>query len=297
MMTQCGHDVVYKKVSKMRKNGLTIKAIKKAKPDVLWLLNPFYVKSSKEAIAYARDKKIPIIMYGTINPQVPWAEWMNVWEKIDFLFIHHKACAEYLKNKGLNSYYMPIGFYPHMYNKRNGIHNYDVSFCGNIKSTANPKKDKRIIYINALRQYKTVVYGASFKGKVKKKIPVKQYTTHGQQSKVYSRTKINLGLPFFSNYHKFYRDICHIKNRFFEIPATNNFMITVRDPELMGFYDEDMVGFYDDNVESLKETVARYIKDKKIRKEMSKKAYKYVHGEHTFKHRFDKIFEILKRDM
>jgi|19_taG_2_1085344.scaffolds.fasta_scaffold07759_2 hypothetical protein len=296
MMEECGHKVIYCKSPKMKKNGLTIKAIKKAKPDVLWLLNPFYVDNNKKAIEYARDKKIPIIMYGTVNPSVPWNEWMTVWNKIDFLFIHHKACSKFLSKQGLNSYYMPIGFYPHMYNKRSSSKSYDVSFCGNVKEKANRAKDKRIIYMQSLHNHKTIVYGASFKGKLKK-IPVKEYSTHGQQSKVYARTRINIDLPFFSRFHKFYKNICHIKNRFFEIPATRNFMITARDTEMLGFYDESMVGFYDDNVESFRDTVERYLKDKKIRQKMAAKAYKYVHENHTFKHRFEKIFDILKRDM
>ena len=107
------------------------------------------------------------------------------------------------------------------------------------------------------------------------------------------QTKVNLDLPFYSGVHEFYKNKYHLKNRFFEIPATGNFMLTLRYPETELFYDESHVGFYDPNVDSLKEEVSRYLKDKKLREKKALNAYNLVHSKHTYKHRFEEMFRIL----
>jgi len=142
-MASHGSQVVYFLSNKEKKNALKPETIKKHKPDILWVLNPFYVRSNPHAIDYARHKSIPIVMYGTFNPQVPYVKWLDVWKKIDFLFVHHYGFYEYLKSLGLKAWYMPLGFYPYLYPKTEGKKIYDVSFCGEIRATINPKKDKR----------------------------------------------------------------------------------------------------------------------------------------------------------
>jgi spore maturation protein CgeB len=148
-----------------------------------------------------------------------------------------------------------------------------------------------------LSNYNTIVYGGGFKGKVGE-IPVKSYKGHKQQRNVYGITKINLDLPFFNTPHSFYKEgdkKYHIKNRFFEIPATGNFLLTVRCPEFLEIFGEDCVGYYDDSIESLQENVKKYLKDKDIRKKMSKKAYKLVNEKHTYLHRFKDMFKIIEK--
>ena len=85
--------------------------------------------------------------------------------------------------------------------------------------------------------------------------------------------------------------------RFFEIPATCNFLLTARHSDFLEIFDEDTVGYYDDNIESLKENINKYLKDEKLRKKMTKKAYKIVHERHTYLHRFKKMFKIIRREI
>jgi len=295
-MQRCGHEVIYQYVDKNKRNGISIKNIKKYKPDVVWLLNPYYVRKNKTAIEYIRSKNIPIIMYGTLSPQTPYDSWMHIWDKIDFLFLHNKECSDYLAGQGLKAYYMPIGFYPDMYPKSVKSSKFDVSFCGNVGKKINRKKDRRCLFIQSLKYHKIRVYGGSFVGRLNG-IRVYNYSTHKKQLDVYSKTKINLDLPFYSNFNEFYRDKTHIKNRFFEIPASGNFMLTLRCDESLNIYGEDTVGYYNDDTESLKEQVARYLKDKKTRKKMAKKAYELVSSKHTFFHRFKEMFKILKQEL
>jgi spore maturation protein CgeB len=292
-MSSLGHKVLFFEANKSTTNAIKPKHIKRFKPDVLWFLNPFYIKKNKEAVQYAKDKGIPIIVYGTLNPQTPFMDWLEHWKKIDFLFVHNLELSEYLKSQGLRSYFLPLGFYKDMYFKDVSVKkNIDVSFCGNVAEEVSPNKDKRCIFLQSLYDFKTKVYGASFYNKLSG-IQVSPYSTHKKQRRVYSKTKVNLDLPFYSRVHPFYENRYHLKNRFFEIPATGNFMLTLRYPETELIYDESHVGFYDPNVDSLREEVGRYLKDKDLREKKAFNAYKYVWDKHTFKQRFKDMFNIL----
>ena len=85
-----------------------------------------------------------------------------------------------------------------------------------------------------------------------------------------------------------------MKNRFFEVPATGNFLLTVRNPEFVGIFDETMVGYYDDNIESLRENIEKYLVDEKLRKKMAARAYQVVNEKHTFLHRFKDMLNIIE---
>jgi spore maturation protein CgeB len=293
-LEQCGYDVVFlQKKHKSLKNSISVKEIKKYNPDIILFYSPFYIKNNKEVIDYIKSKKIFIILYGQYNPQVPYTEWFDVWNKIDILFVQNIEFNNYLRKLNLNSYYIPFGFHPSQYYKTNLNKKYDISFCGTSCKRDSLKTDKRSIYIRSLKKYNICVFGDSFKGRVGK-IIVQSYKKHDEQRIVYGKTKINLDLPFFQNTPVFYKDKYHIKNRFFEVPATGNFLLTARCDEFLNIFGEDTIGYYDDNIESLKENVDKYLQDDKIRKKMAKKAYKLVHEKHTFLHRFKKMNKIIK---
>jgi len=296
MMEKCGHKVVYLNIlEKKIKNQVGISYIKKKNPDMVWVYTPYYISHrviSDETINYIRDKKIPIVMYSTIDPEKPYTEDLDTWKKMDFLFLHYKPMCKFLKEKGLNAYYMPLGFYPDQYFKTILNKKYDISFMGTAQTYLPTKKDKRVEYIQSLSKYKLGIYGEGFKGRLKN-ISVKSFRLHDTQRQVYAQTKINLDLPFVNYKHPFYKNQYHFKNRFFEIPATGNFLLELRCPEFLEIFDEDTIGYYDDNIESLKYNVKKYLKDKKLRKQMAEKSYKLVHQKHTYLHMFKKMFKIM----
>ncbi len=296
MMSQCGHNVKYFEIWKKReKNKLRSKHIKKINPDAVWFFNPIYIRNNLEAVEFIRSKKIPIILYNTYIPSEPYADSMDIWKKVDFLFVHNLEFNKFLVSKGLNSYYMPIGFYPSQYfeGKPRVSNKYDVTFCGTALVRDTSFEDKRSQYLRSLKNENIVVFGKSFCGKVDG-ISVKGYKEHHEQRDIYWRSKINLDLPFFHSYPDFYKNKYHIKNRFFEIPATRSFFLTVRCPEFLRIFDEETIGYYDDNIESLKETVKKYLKDKNKRDKMVDRAYKVVYQKHTYLHRFKEMFKIIK---
>lgn len=296
IMKKLGHTVYFLEMkNKKGKNQIEPKHIKKYKINTVWFYSPFYIKYNPDVIDYIRSKKILLILYGQYNPQIPYPDWMDIWSKLDFLFVQNKEFNDYLQNKGLNSYYIPFGFHPDQYYKTIKEKKYDISFAGTALSRDSVKKDKRSLYLRSLKNHNIRVFGDSFKNKVGN-IVVKSYKDHNQQRKIYGKTKINLDVPFFHTKPSFYKNKIHIKNRLFEVPATGNFLLTLKCPEFLGIFPEDTVGYYDNNIDSLKENVNGYLKDEKIRNKMAEKAYKLVHEKHTFTHRFKEMFKILKKN-
>jgi len=300
MMKRCGHKVFYLRIlEKKIKNQVNIKDIKKVNPDIVWILTPFYIQYdvlSKDTVEYLKLNKIPIVMYCTFNPDVPYVETMDVWKKIDYLFLQNKDMVDFLKKKNLNAYYFPLAFYPDQYYKTSGNKKYDISFMGNALTYLPLSEDYRSIYLQSLENYNIRVFGNSFKKRLKG-IKVSDYKGHDVQRKVYGQTKINLDISFVNYKHVFYKNKFHWKNRSFEVPATGNFLLTTRCDEFLNIFDEDTIGYYDDNIESLKENVDKYLKDEKLRNKMVEKAYKLVHEKHTFYHRFKEMFKIIKKEI
>ena len=298
MMEECGNKVKYVEIKhKNIKNEIPAEIINKYKPDLVWFQNISYIKNNVNFIEHIKSKNIPIVVYYTFNPQEAYdrEDWIKVWKKIDYFFVHHKEFSKFLKTKNINAYYMPIGFYKDQYYHKTSGKKYNISFCGTDLIRENKNKDKRAIYIRSLKKYNIVVYGKGFRKKVGN-IKVYPYRKHDIQREVYSKSKINLDLPFYCTPDKFYdcdKRRYHIKNRFFEIPATRNFLLTIRCSEFLEIFDEDTIGYYDDNIESLQENVKKYLKDENLRKKMAKKAYKLVNEKHTYLHRFKEMFKII----
>ena len=301
MMTRCGHDVKYKLIlEKKIPNQITSKDIKKYSPDIVWLYTTYYLWKkviSQDAIDYCKKKGIRIVSYSHVLQDLALKDQISIYSKLDYLFMPCRSADEFFRSNGVNSFYVPLGFYPDQYFKTTSHKKkYDVSFMGSAFKNLPVEGDRRNQFLQSLGGYNTAVFGEGFKERLKNiKIPIGKYRGHDIQRKVYSQTNINLGLPFSLSPLDDYRGKCYLKNRFFEIPATGNFFLTIRDPEFLEIFDEDAIGYYDNNIESMKENIDRYLVDKDIRKKMAAKAYKIVHDSHAFMHRFKKIFKILKK--
>ncbi len=298
-LTQCGHTVIYlEKKHKRDKNQITIDEIKKAKPDLIWFLSPFYVKYNPVVMDYIRSKGISTTFYHGVGGRFPYTDWLDVWKQFTIIFSVAYDLHKYLLNNDINSHYMPFGFHPNQYFKYVKKKKYNISFAGTVVQSVNPKKDYRCKYLNSLNNYKKVcAFGDSFKNKLDQKIKIEKCTTHAEQRNAYAITKINLELPFFSAPCEFMKNKFHFRNRFFEIPATGNFLLSLRTNEFLNIFGEDTVGYYDNNIESFKESVDKYLKDKSLRNKMAKKSYKLVHEKHTFLHRFKEMSKIINEEI
>jgi spore maturation protein CgeB len=298
-LSQCGHKVIYlEKKHKGIKNQITVNEIKRAKPDLIWFLSPSYVKFNPISIEYIESKNIPMTFYHGVAGKFPYTDWIDIYKKFRIIFSVEKDVNEYFIKNGINSYHIPFGFHPNQYFKCVKKKKYNISFGGTIDSEAISKKDDRCIYLNALKKYnRVVVFGESFKNKLDKRITIKRCKSHEDQRHSYAITKINLELPFYSGCCDFMKNKYHFKNRFFEIPATGNFLLALRGSQFVDIFPEDVVGYYDPNIESFKESINKYLRDKELRKKMAEKAYKLAHQKHTFFHRFKKMSKIINKDI
>ena len=297
VMTQFGHEVDYIPItSKIKPNQVFVKHIQESNPDLIWLLSPFYISHkviTDDALDYIKSKKIPIAIYSTLNTQIPYPETIDIWKQMDFIFANNKSMAEHFQEQGLNSHYVPLACYLDQYYPVDKEKKWNVSFMGSPQTTVPLEDDRRIKCIKSLQKYGIIVFGDRFN---KRNIRALRFSNHREQREVYSRSKINLDLPYINSPLGFYKDLYHVKNRFFEIPATNNFMVTGRCDDFLELLDETMVGYYDGNsIESLQETVERYLKDDFQRKQMSERSYKVTKEKHTYWHRFRDMFEIINR--
>lgn len=301
IMEFLGYEVVYFELfNKLAACQVRKDHIKDIRPDLVWLLQPSYVANKvidKECLDYLKKQNISLVTYFTFGTDTPYINWLKHWSRFDFLFVHNIHLHGYLKSNNLNSYYMPVGFYPDMYYPSSGISKtIPVSFMGSCQTMVDPKKDKRAIYLNALKKYGIHVYGGSFKDRVLPEIFFGDYKKHEIQRQVYHESHINLDLPFVNSSRSFYKNIYHIKNRFFEIPATCNFMLTLRCPEFLNIFDETMVGYYEDDAGSLKEMTRKFLAEPKKCQRMAEKAHKVVMEKHTFHHRFQEMFSIIEKN-
>jgi len=283
-MQKFGHDVKFLDMRRIAFSKVVKSSdIRSYQPDLVWLLSPQYIENgsiTEGALQYIKSKKIPLVVYGTFDTQSPWASQDVLWKWFDFLFIHHLEFSKYLKIKGMNAHYMPIGFYPNQYYPIQKRETIGLSFAGNTHP-------RRVDYIRSLLDFDIKVYGKEFR---KSFIPAETYSSHQEQNDIYARSKINLDLPFIDVYD----DKFHIKNRFFEVPGSRNFLLTVRTTEALNIFDESMVGYFDDNIPSMREEIYKYLRDDKIRFWMAVNAYKEAINKHTFYDRFKKMFEIIE---
>jgi len=292
-MAKLGHKVFFIRVEgKSKPNQVNKEVIKKYEPDIVWILSPFYIQNnviSKETVEIIKQKNILLVVCSTFNTQIAYNEMDSLWKVFDFFFVRNKEFCNYLKGIGVNAYYIPIGFYPNYYPiKRDKI--MKISFAGSPQTTVPVEKDKRVLYLKALDCFDVKVFGKDFN---KRGITASSYNTHSRENEIYAQSKINLDLPFINSNLKFYENKYHLKNRFFEIPASGNFLMTVRCEEFLELLDETMVGYFDGNIDAMIETVAKYLKDEKEREKMAMKAYKEIINNHTQMHRFKQMFDII----
>lgn len=293
MMMNLGHDVHILPLSKKTTaDEAIIKHITQIQPDLVFLRFIETFKCNPLAQEYLISQGIPTMLYATYQPAFHYEEYDETVDRIDFPFLHNLDHVEYLTEKGINAFYMPVGFYPEQYFDMSDVRkDIPVSFAGNVRLPADPEEERRIKYIQPLAKYGMQVFGAKFQGQLTG-IPVHSYDSHAQQREIYGRSKINLDIPNIPPKHEWFKDKMHVKNRLFEIPATKNFLLELRTDEMVSLMPEDTIGYYDDNTDSLIEAVERYLGDDELRHQKAEKAYKLVHEKHTFMHRFIEMFRI-----
>lgn len=285
-MEKLGHDVISVDVSsclspEWNPKILDITGQGKNGYDVIWLLSPLYLEYPplKNLVDYFKSERTLLVTYSSFDPSSSPESNDHIWSQFDVFFCQHLDFTNYLEELGVNVHYIPIGFYKHQYYPIDVKKTMGISFAGVVSNHVSK-------YLEALTDFDIKIFGTSMSN-----IQHTSYYSHEEQNNIYARSKINLDIPFINGV-SLYTGLTEIKNRFFEIPASKQFLLTMKSYETSQFFDETMVGFYKD-IDTMREAVSRYMKDDRLRKTMAEKSYKEVISKHTFSQRFKSMFQIL----
>ncbi len=109
-----------------------------------------------------------------------------------------------------------------------------------------------------------------------------------QMVRLFSRSKINLNL---SNSSTLIGQ--QIKGRNFEIPGTRSFQLSSNADNLTEYYDEGKEIIIFNSVDELAEKAKYYLNHEDERNEIANNGYRRTIAEHTWQHRFEKIFNYI----
>lgn len=110
-----------------------------------------------------------------------------------------------------------------------------------------------------------------------------------QMVRLFSRSKINLYLSNAPNLNT-----QQIKGRNFEIPGTRNFQPSSIAETLSEYYEEGKEIILFASLEELIDKAEYYLQHEEKRNKIADNGYKHTLTEHTWHHRYDKIFEHVK---
>ena len=214
--------------------------------DILWLLNISFAGKhiSLKKMNKLRKKGVKIVSYSPVPVGKTIDEIKIILEHFDYVFVPNMMFANIFKVD-----YMPLGFYKEDYYPLNIPKTVDVSFAGHPQTMLHVTSDMKVKW---LRQVPEVsVYGKKICERLGVKI--RQYSGHKFQRELYNKSKVNLDLPFINS--PLYRDVLHLKNRFFEIPACKGLLVTHYSSEFAKLLKPDEEAIYYNSVAELKDII------------------------------------------
>jgi spore maturation protein CgeB len=110
-----------------------------------------------------------------------------------------------------------------------------------------------------------------------------------------SMDKIVPDFHFLNNFKSWiHRNIPQIKARHFEIPACGGFAISSLADDIKNYFEPDKEMVFYKNIDDLAEKIKYYLEHNKERQKIAQAGYQRIIKEHTYKKRFNKIFQEIK---
>lgn len=295
IMKYLGNNVKYYNIKrKLKDKSIPIHTLNGI--DLVWTLSTFYNYSGimdEEFISTIKKKGILLATYTTISTQVPLKEWSKTYEIYDYVFLQNKQIVGMLDNKKIR--YIPLGYHPDQYYPLNNKKlKHDISFMGSPQTTVPVEQDLRCKILNQVgERFAIKIYGKEF-AKRFKGLKIYKFKTNRKQRNIYNSTLINLNISYINSTLEVYRNVLHLKNRFFEIPACKSFLLTQRFPEAEEIFKDNIHCAYYNNIEDLLYKIEYYLKNPNQAREIAERGYVEVKNKHTYWHRFREMFEIIK---
>lgn len=264
-------------------NEVTFCDLKRQKPtdkmykdiDLLWFSNMKHVEEF-------RKQGIKTAFYGAVPVGKTIEKIRKIVELIDYPFINNKMFSVMLK-----THYMPFAFYKEDYYPLNIPKTVDVSFAGHPQTMLHVTSDMRVKWLRQIPEVS--VYGKKICERLG--VKVRQYSGHKFQQELYNKSKVNLDLPFINS--PLYRDVLHLKNRFFEIPACKGLLVTHYSNEFIRLLKPDEEALYYRSIEELKDIINDVRNNSEAYDHIREAGYKRVMAEHQFCHRFKEMMGII----
>ena len=160
----------------------------------------------------------------------------------------------------------------------------DILFVGNSRNVF-----RKIVKDLLPCKYQVYIYGTLWEKFIDSRYIKGKNIPNSELFKYYNRAKIIL-----NDHWDDMKEKGFISNRIFDVSACKKFIITDEVRDLEKVFGKSIVT-YDGTRENLLNLIDEYIENKKLRDLKAKDAYEIVLNNHTFKHRVDKIDNMLKQ--
>lgn len=271
------------------------------RPDLIFVLHGNLV--SLEIIRYARKKGVKTALWIIEDPyeiDVHTVEWLNTY---DYIFTNELEAVSYYRRD--NIYYLPWCTNPEIYYPRSvtGSYQSDICFVGMgfknrveiLNQIAGPLSKLKVRLIGKWEEWGEELHPL-LKGFVMPEIKDPE-----EVAQYYCGANINL------NIHRDPSDIINVNtagvgakspnNRTFDIAGAGGFQIidNTRE-ELSHFYalDREIVTF--NNPSQLLSMIKYYLRHPELRQQIGGNSYFRTISHHTFKNRFDQVFNIINKE-
>lgn len=200
-------------------------------------------------------------------------------EKFDYAFFNQKdAFREFNRTHEKKSAWLPHAAEPQAYPKLEIIKKYDVGFVGHVQETPNYNGITRIEALDRLfKEFPNFYYGSRHPG-----FPTKNLFEDA--AKRFSESKIVFNISIKDD----------INMRVFETLSTGSFLLTNWIPSLGELFDDGKHLVTYKTLDEMVEKAKYYLKHEEEREKIAQAGYEEFIKKHTYKHRVEKILEIVK---
>lgn len=201
-------------------------------------------------------------------------------EKFDYVFFNQKdAVEEYNKTHENKAVWLPHAAEPQAYPKIEIIKKYDVGFVGHSQDVKNYNGFTRTDALDRLfKEFPNFYHGSRHPGFPEKNL-------FEDAAKKFSMSKIVFNISIKDD----------INMRIFEALSTGSFLLTNWIPTLEYLFDDGKHLITYDTLDEMVELVRYYLEHEDEREKIAKAGYEQFINNHTYRHRVEKILEIISK--
>jgi spore maturation protein CgeB len=251
---------------------------------VLWDIPPAIIENLKN-----RDGREPLVVMWCPDALTNFYRQYIFTTRYDYLFFKDQYIVDFFRSKlHLNAYLLPLGCYPKWHHKVE-LTSEEISIYGCDITTAAGLYYYRIKFLEHFMQYNMKIWGpppSTFLQSPLLKCVQGRYVGELEKAKAFNGAAIVL-----NNMH--YAEILGVNQRVFDACGCGAFQIVDASPVMEDYFvpGKELVCFQD--LKELQELIPYYLNRPQERADIAYAGYTRAHAEHTFRHRLEKMLEII----